>query len=123
MKPLMKDIAPNGEIVSLFTLETMELKESRNKKPYLQLTLSDKTGVIRGYLWKNAAGAAGSLKPGAFVKVLGTTKIMKGFQIINVERIRPARKWELDRADFVPSGQMELFGYGHEKPAKKEMAA
>ena len=109
MKLLIRDMVPNEKMKTFLVLEALELRESRNKKPYLLLTLSDGTGFIRGYLWKNPDKTAGFLKQGSIVAVSGTPKLMNGFQIINVDKVRKARKWEIDKADFVPTGQMELF--------------
>ncbi|MDA8090282.1 MAG: OB-fold nucleic acid binding domain-containing protein [Nitrospiraceae bacterium] len=109
MKLLIKNMVPNQRMTTFFTLEALELRESRNKKPYLLLTLSDRTGFIRGYLWKNPVKAASFLKQGMIVVVNGKPKMMNGFQIINVDRVRAAKKWEISRSDFALYGQMELF--------------
>ena len=130
MKLLIKHIVPGRRITSFFALEAMELRESRNKRPYLLLTLSDRTGSIRGYLWgKDPARTAGALKAGRVVKVDGVPKAMGSGMIINVVRIRSARRGEIDRGDFAPSGQLELFNTRYEQNpggktgARKEIAA
>lgn len=112
MKLLKKDIVPNERITTYFTLEAMEPRESRNKNPYLVLTLSDKTGTIKGYLWSNPAKAACFLKERTFVKVTGYARELNGATIINVKKIRTARVGEIDIEDFpgdAPYGQLKLF--------------
>jgi 3'-5' exoribonuclease len=126
MKLFMKDMVPDERISACFVLGAMELRESRNKKPYLLLSLSDKTGTIKGFLWNNPVQTAAFLKGKTFVKVYGTTKMLNGGLIINVKNIGIARK---DEIGVVPSIQMNLFNQNgitgrHEGAVdKKEVAA
>ena len=118
MKLFVKDMVPDERISACFVLEAMELRESRNKKPYLVLTLSDRTGTIKGYLWSNPAQTANFLKGKTFVKVSGITKLMNGGLLINVKKIGIARRGEIETDDFSMAGlsyQMELFALDRER--------
>ena len=118
MKLFVKDMVPDERISACFVLEAMELRESRNKKPYLVLTLSDRTGTIKGYLWSNPAQTAVFLKGKTFVKVSGTSKLMNGGLLINVKKIGIARKGEVETDDYSMANlscQMELFALGRER--------
>lgn len=121
MKLFKKNIVPNRRIMAYFVLDAMEPRESRNKNPYLMLTLSDKTGTITGYLWSNPAQAARFLKERTFVKVAGYARELNGATIINVKKIRTARVGEIDIEDFprdAPYGQLKLFS--SEDPVRQD---
>lgn len=112
MKRFARQMTPNEGVMTFFILDALELRTSRNKKTFLQLTLSDRSGSIRGYFWgKDPDRTAGFLKPGRFVKVAGTTKMMNGSLILNVKKIQNARKSEINPADFTRFGQLELFDF------------
>lgn len=107
MKLMKKDIRPNEEVVTFLALESLQVRKSRNHRDFLALGFHDKTGRINGYLWNNPMEAAAELKERTVVKVKGIAGMVKGALIINVERIRTARKDEFDIQDFlevVPGG-------------------
>lgn len=114
MKPLIKNMAPDQRMTTFFTLNAVELKESRNKAPYLLLTFSDRTGAIKGYLWKDPARVAGLLREKTFVKVTGEARVINGALMINVKKIRTAAEREIDMEDFpeaAPYSQLRLFNF------------
>lgn len=108
MKIMKKDIKPNERIITFFALESMELRKSKkNDKHFLELNLYDKTGKVKGYLWNESIIAAATLKEKSFIKVQGIIKMVNDSLIINVEKIRIAKKEEFDIRDFmevVPGG-------------------
>ena len=108
MKIMKKDIKPNERIITFFALESMELRKSKKiNKNFLELNLYDKTGKIKGYLWNEPIIAAATLKEKSFIKICGITKMVNDSLIINVEKIRIAKKEEFDIRDFmevVPDG-------------------
>lgn len=114
MKLMKKDIRTNEVITTFFTLESMQLKISKDQRQFLCLKLSDRTGNINGYIWDNAAVVAGQLQEKSFVKVRGVSKIINNSLVLQIERIRPANSEETDMNDFlaVVPGGIELW---HEK--------
>lgn len=109
MKLMKKDIKPNEEITTYFALQSMELRKSKKtQQNYLVLSLFDRTGEIKGYLWDDPVVMAATLKEKSFVKVIGTAKSVNGSLIINIESIRQAEETEIDTMDYievVPGGR------------------
>lgn len=87
MKLTKKDIRPNEVITTFFTLESMQLKISKDQRQFLCLKLSDRTGNINGYLWDNAAVVAGQIHEKSFVKVMGVSKVMNNSLSLQIERM------------------------------------
>lgn len=106
-KFMIKDIKENGEVTEYFVLESLELRKARNDKEFLMLSLSDKSGKIKGFYWKDAALMVQVLRDSIFVKVKGITKLVGENLSIQIELIRPAEEHEIDINDFldvVPEG-------------------
>jgi 3'-5' exoribonuclease len=114
MKLMKKDIRPNEVITTFFALESLQLRVSKDKRQFLCLKLSDRTGNINGYLWDNAADVAGQIPEKSLVKVRGISKVINDSLSLQIERIRPANNEETDIRDFldVVPGGLELW---HEK--------
>lgn len=107
MKLMKKDIRSNMEVTTYFALESMQLRKSRKRGPFLAMDLFDRTGRINGYLWTDPLSAAGTLKDKTIVKVRGTSRVVNDSLLINIERIREASKEETDIRDYlevVPGG-------------------
>jgi len=107
LKLMSKDIRPNEKITTFFALESMELRKSKKDDYFLELGLYDRTGKIKGYLWKDPIETADTLKEKSFVRIGGTAFRVNGSLIINIERIRTAEKNEINIRDFldvVPEG-------------------
>ena len=111
MKLMKKDIKANHLITTFFALESMQLRKSRAQRQFLDLSLYDKTGKIKGYLWDNPTETATTLKEKSFVKVRGIATSINDSLILNIERIRTAKKEETDMRDFleIVSGGTDLW--------------
>jgi 3'-5' exoribonuclease len=101
MKTMKKDIHANEQITTFFALESMRLRTSKNKNNFLELTLQDKTGRIKGYLWNDPVITAATLKEKSIVKVRAMVSQYNDSLILNVEKIRQANKDEFEIQDFM----------------------
>ena len=83
-------------------LSEKNLAQKKNGDNYLNITISDKTGRIKGILWDNVDQIVGKVTSGNYVRVSGGVSEYKGsFQIV-VKNIEPYSK-EVDPSDFLPS--------------------
>ncbi|MFH1310098.1 MAG: HD domain-containing protein [Candidatus Omnitrophota bacterium] len=71
-KKFIADFKVNEQINSVFMLRKKNLKLTKYDKPYLEMTLSDKTGKIEGRLWDDAEKYFEASDTGDFVLVKGT---------------------------------------------------
>lgn len=103
---LLKDIKPNEEITTFFLLESARLK-SNKRQYFLAVDLYDRTGSAKGYVYYDAETAATTLRDNSFVKIKGFTRMEDHSLVIDIERIRPADRTEVNISDFldvVPGG-------------------
>ncbi|RAP47173.1 MAG: hypothetical protein BZ136_06640 [Methanosphaera sp. rholeuAM74] len=54
-KDYIANFSQNRDIISQFMIKSKQIKRTKNNKPYLELTLQDKTGQIKGRLFGNKA--------------------------------------------------------------------
>ena len=90
-KRFINDLKVNEQVDSFFVMNKKELKLTKYDKPYLQITLSDKSGRMEARLWDNAEKYNESAETGDVVHVKGT-----------VDKFREEKQLKLDfiaRAD------------------------
>ncbi len=84
-KKFINELKVNEQVDSVFVLNKKDLKLTKYDKPYLQITLSDKTGRIEARVWDNAEKFNESAETGDSVHVKGT-----------VEKFRDEKQLKLD---------------------------
>ena len=85
-------------------VRTADRKVTAKGMPYLDLTLSDKTGEINAKLWDYHEEVQGVFEPGTIVKIRGSIAPYNGVDQLRIERIRKALPSDgVDPADFVPT--------------------
>lgn len=76
-------------------------------KPYLNLTLMDKTGEIRGRVWENAESLARTFRKDDFITLQATAVSYQNALQLNITTIRLVQPSEVDITDFLPQAQNE----------------
>ncbi|HEV2214892.1 MAG TPA: OB-fold nucleic acid binding domain-containing protein, partial [Terracidiphilus sp.] len=114
-----------------FLLLASQQRTTRAGKPYLSLTLADKTGQLEGRVWDPAdARIAHDLVRGDLVKARGSVSRFDDRLQMKVEQLRKAAAGEADRADMLPATALNvdelwqtLLGYveGFTEPHLKQL--
>ncbi len=113
MKVMVKDLKPKQFVTSFFLLGSFELRRTKNGREFLLLRLSDRTGSILGFIWKNPALVLHILRENSIVKLMGVTRQMNGALGLDVYRIRRAEREEVNLGDYlgvVPEGISYWYG-------------
>ena len=85
-------------------VKTVEKKVNVKGVPYLDMTLTDRTGEIGAKLWDYREEIHGWIAPNMLVKVRGVVSEFNGADQFRTERIRPVSDADGVRIeDFVPS--------------------
>lgn len=108
MKTLfVKDLKPGLEVTEIFVLRKKELKEYDGQK-FLKLELGDKSGRIDAVIWDDIDQAYTKAQVGEMVKVKGWVTTYKEMPQLKVDRIRKAKKDEIDLVDFLPQADRDF---------------
>jgi 3'-5' exoribonuclease len=89
---------------SFFLLLQRQLRTTKNNKPYLCLTLCDKTGQLEGRVWEPGdPRIAKDAERGDVVKVRGSVSRFDDRVQMKVEQMRRAMTGEADKTDLMPA--------------------
>ena len=89
-KIFISDFKINEQIDSVFRLSKKNLKLTKYDKPYLELSLQDKTGKIEGRLWDNAEEYNALVETGDMVRIRGTVDKYREDKQLKVDFIERA---------------------------------
>jgi len=84
-----------------FLVKSARLAETRAGKPYLILTVADRTGEINGPVWDNAQPLAEKCQAGSFVRVLGMVQSYRDRLQLKVDAVERLAQDDIDPADFI----------------------
>jgi len=94
------ELKPNEEIKLPFRVASKRLQYTRDNKPYLLMTLADKTGEIRAIDWHNAVYNNNRLRVGGVIEVCGRVVVYEDRLQIVIDADRDAiRMMNLEEVD------------------------
>ena len=82
-------LVPGDRMDGFYLLQSAAPRTTANGRPFLTVTLADRTGSIDGQVW-DYAGPLGPQHTGQAVKVRGSVGEYRGARQVTVERIRLA---------------------------------
>ena len=89
-------------IDQIFLAQQKQLRPNKNGNTYLQVELSDKSGIISGRMWNAGEGEYRGFSDGDFVRVEGMAQLFQGQMQLIIHNICRARADEVNEADFMP---------------------
>jgi 3'-5' exoribonuclease len=99
----------SGEVLAseIFAVTSAIKAEDKNKQPYWDVTLADKTGNISGKIWADSANriSSSNLQAGKLVQLTARVEEYKGKLQLNISSVMPADETRMD--DFVKSGRFD----------------
>lgn len=75
---------------------------TKNGKPYENLILQDKTGVLDGKIWDPNSLGIDDFDALDYIDVVGDVTTFAGAMQLNIKRVRKAQEGEYDPADYLP---------------------
>ena len=84
--------------------------ETRNGKPYDNLLLQDKTGILDGKVWDPNSQGIADYDEKDFIEVFGDVITYNGNLQINIRQIRKAQPGEYNPADYMPVTEKSVDG-------------
>ncbi len=101
-------IKDGQNINSLFLIKDMTRAETKNGKPYLMLTLVDRTGEIEGRVWENAERFESLCRPGSIVFVSAQSQTFRNNMQLKVSTIEAVEEKSADPGLFLPSAGEDI---------------
>lgn len=111
-------LAPGELIRNIYLCKGKRSAETRNGKPYDNLTLQDKTGTLDGKVWDPNSSGIADYEEKDFIEVYGEVICYNNNLQLNIKQIRKAAEGEYIPADYMPTTDkntekmyQELLGY------------
>lgn len=83
------DLAEGQQVHDLFLIGRKNLSETKNGKPYLALSLMDKTGEIEARVWDNASHFDALAEPGKIVAIEAQVKAFRDKLQLSISSLNP----------------------------------
>lgn len=93
---------------SIYLCKTKRSAETRNGKPYDNLTLQDKTGTLDGKVWDPNSGGIADYDEMDFVEVFGDVISYNNNLQLNIKQLRKAYEDEYKIEDYMPTSEKNV---------------
>ena len=104
-KVFVSGLQEGSRVREMFLLARKNLAETKAGKPYLSLTLMDKTGEIEARVWDNALALDRAAEVGDVVVVQAMVKSYQNQVQLTVSGLQRAEKEQVALADFMPASK------------------
>jgi len=102
-KQFVNALKAGDAVDDIFVLSEKSLSQKRDGNPFLNVTLSDKTGSIKGVVWDNVNHITEKVSAGDFVHIKGNVNEYRGaFQLI-LKQMAGCSEDTIDPSDFLPA--------------------
>ena len=106
----IEDLEPGSSIEILAVLRDISMRTTKSGKPYLTMTLGDRTGEIQGRAWDEAAQLHALVSAGDAVVVQGLTETFGEQLQVKVRRMDPHPWDEASRRLLLPASKRDIDG-------------
>jgi 3'-5' exoribonuclease len=101
----VKDIRENQKLESTFLVKHKGVARTRTGNPYLNLTLGDTTGEIKGKVWDHAEPLAQRFQQDDFIRVQATAATYQDALQLTISSLTRCTPDEIDITDFLPQAK------------------
>ena len=101
-KQFIADIKAGDGVDDIFVLSEKILSQKRDGDNFLNVTISDKTGTLKGVVWDNVNQIATGITSGDFAYVNGSVSEYKGALQVVIKKMEPFPPDRIDPSDFLP---------------------
>jgi 3'-5' exoribonuclease len=102
------DIRAGDRVDDIFVLSEKILSQKRDGSNFLNVTLSDKTGTIKGVVWDNVDQIAAGITSGDFAYVNGSVGDYQGALQVVIKIMDPFPPDRIDPTDFLPKTSRDI---------------
>jgi 3'-5' exoribonuclease len=101
-KQFIADIKAGDWVDDIFVLSEKILSQKRDGDNFLSVTISDKTGTLKGVVWDNVNQIATGITSGDFAYVNGSVSEYMGALQVVIKKMEPFPPDRVDPSDFLP---------------------
>jgi 3'-5' exoribonuclease len=104
----INEIKAGNFVDDIFVLSEKTMSQKRDGNNFLNVTLTDKTGAIKGVIWDNVEQISANLASGDFVRIQGNVNEYRGaFQLV-IKNMEKCSADIIDPLDFLPATHRDI---------------
>ncbi|MEA3416009.1 MAG: HD domain-containing protein [Thermodesulfobacteriota bacterium] len=107
-KQFINAIKAGDAIDDIFVLSEKTLSQKRDGKNFLNITVADKSGSIKGVVWDNVDQIASGITAGGFVNIKGKISEYKGMLQLGVKTMAAVSPDSVNPSDFIPATDLNI---------------
>ena len=105
----LNELHEGDRISGIYLCKQKQSAMTKNGKPYENIILQDKTGVLDGKIWDPNSLGIDDFDALDYIDVVGDVTSFAGAMQLNIKRVRKAAEDEYDPADYLPALLKKLF--------------
>jgi 3'-5' exoribonuclease len=109
-KRFITDIQAGDVVDDIFVLSEKILSQKRDGNNFLNITLSDKTGRIKGVVWDDVERITAGITSGDFVHINGHVGEYRGALQVVIKKMESIPGDRVDPGDFLPQTSRDIEG-------------
>ena len=98
----LNELHEGDRVNGIYLCKQKQPATTKNGKPYENLILQDKTGVIDGMIWDPNSLGIDDFDALDYIEIMGDVTSFAGAMQLNIKRARKAGEGEYDPADYLP---------------------
>lgn len=98
----LNELHEGDRISGIYLCKQKQAAVTKNGKPYENIILQDKTGVIEGKIWDPNSLGIDDFDALDYIDVVGDVTSFAGAMQLNIKRVRKASEGEYNPADYLP---------------------
>lgn len=109
----INELHEGDRISGIYLCKQKQAAVTKNGKPYENLILQDKTGVIDGKIWDPNSLGIDDFEALDYIDIMGDVTSFAGAMQLNIKRVRKASEGEYSPANYLPvseSSTDEMYG-------------
>ena len=115
----LNELHEGDRISGIYLCKQKQAAVTKNGKPYENIILQDKTGIMDGKIWDPNSLGIDDFDALDYIDVMGDVTSFAGAMQLNIKRVRKASEDEYNPADYMPTTEknedtmyQELLNYG-----------
>ena len=101
----LNELHEGDRVNGIYLCKQKQAATTKNGKPYENLILQDKTGVIDGKIWDPNSLGIDEFDTLDYIEIMGDVTSFAGAMQLNIKRARKAGEGEYDPADYLPTSE------------------
>ena len=107
-KYFITDIKAGDFVDDIFILSEKILSQKKDGNNFLNVTLSDKTGTVKGVVWDNVDQVSAGVSSGDFVHIRGSVnEYREAFQLV-IKNMEKCSADAINPSDFLPTTSRDI---------------